>query len=399
MYQQYGHTPAQIAGNIATDPLRLFADIFSKKNQSYLMDLFGPHVIPAVFSPQVLLLGLPIFLQNLLSSTWTNHTIYFHYAATLVPFILLATVNTFDWVRHRVKPATFLVLTGLLLVAGIGHTVSQGERLVRRVASWGNPIKFSYDRLVNQVGKDEPVVASFVLLSHLTDRPELYSFHYVIQGVNTLNGAPFALPAWVRTALLDFDEPDLYARFSRDPVTIARRINREFFQNGWMLDDSVLDLVLLRKDVPGGKKLVEVVPAPVVPPKGITELNPDIVLEDLQTTVRCPAPRDCRLEIRLDWLSRAAGQRARAIRLDVTQDGKRVYTTEHIPGYMIYPPVLWKPQEIVREYFSVQLPLLSPGTYDLEIGLVPVMFFDKKDYPNGAPLEERMRKIGSINVN
>jgi uncharacterized membrane protein len=370
LYQQYGHTPAQIAGNMAANPFKLVQDIFSQNNQVYLLDLFGPYVIPAVFSPQILVLGLPIFLQNLLSSAWTNHTIYFHYAATLVPFIMLATVHGLSAVRRKVKPAVFLTLVSVLLVAGIGHANWESGLLVERMSTWDNSMNEFYRTFLKKVPRGEPVIASFAFLSHLTERPELYSFHYLWNGTNTLSGVPFVLPAHVRIALLDFDESSTYAEFAESPVPTASRISREFLDNGWTFEDAMADLVLLRKNNPEGRKLVEVLP--VASPVAIkVELDPQIALADLKTTVRCSSPQECRLEIRFDWLSRAAQQSARAIRLDMTRGGKRVYSTEHIPGYMIYPPVLWKPNEIVREYFILQLP---SGRYDLQIGLIPVVF-------------------------
>ncbi|MBF0386751.1 MAG: DUF2079 domain-containing protein [Candidatus Omnitrophica bacterium] len=399
MYQSYGSTPVQIAGNIATQPAKLFFDIFSAPNRLYFQQLFGPHLLFALISPHILALGLPIFLQNLLATAWTNHTIYFHYAATVVPMILLAVMNTFALFKKVMTPVKFLIIVFVLSVGVAGHSFNNCEYLARRVDWWwGNPLNSHYERLVRQVDKNEPVVASFAFLGHLTERPELYSFYYVAQGSNSLNGLPFVLPSRVRTAVLDFDEPELFARFSNEPLVNAQRINREFFYNGWKWADSTEDLVLLKKDLPEGRLLVEVLPAPALTAQGQKRLNFDIALSAVRPVVQCAARGDCRLEVRFDWLSLSAEQISRAVRMQVTQNGRSFYVTEHIPGYMIYPSVLWKKNDLVREYFVLRLPPLAAGSYDLELGLIPASFDNFNKYPAGMPLDTPMRKVASFEL-
>jgi len=212
-----------------------------------------------------------------------------------------------------------------------------------------------------------------------------------------LNGRPFVLPPHVRTALLNFDEPELYAVFENRPTQIAENISREFLSNDWTLESGRGDTVLLRKDRPGGPKLVQVLPA-ILPVKVRSEMDPHMALADLETRVSCSPQNECLLEMQLDWLSLAGGQKSRAVRLDIVQGDKVVASTEHIPGYMVYPPVLWKQNEVVREHFIFPLPSIPPGEYDLRVGLVSVIFLHWGDHPQEAPLEAPMRKVGSIHV-
>ena len=89
--------------NIIYNIQRLSSLIFSSWNWEYVKSLFFPFVFIPIFGLKTLLIGSPLFIQAALSSTYSMHTIYFHYAATLTPFLFLATIEGLSWMRKKSK--------------------------------------------------------------------------------------------------------------------------------------------------------------------------------------------------------------------------------------------------------------------------------------------------------
>jgi len=63
----------------------------------YLFYLFGPLAFTSLLNPPTLLVGLPVFAQNLLTPHIDQCNIAFHYSALLIPWMFIASIYGIKW--------------------------------------------------------------------------------------------------------------------------------------------------------------------------------------------------------------------------------------------------------------------------------------------------------------
>ena len=225
---------------------QLFSVLFSKQNLIYLYDLFGPFLFFALASCQVLLLGLPILFQNLLSKAYQMHTIYFHYSATIVPLIAIAAGLSLGVLRSKFHILTYRILcflSGLIFLFNVYHF---GPMWQDEIAGWVNKPAKIRDYLIQQIPKEAGVVASFDFLSHLDHRKNLYSFYNVLRNINYITGQePFALPKDVQYALIDFNDPWF---LPSNNSKIDNNHLKDFFSSGhWIVQRQYGSIILFKR--------------------------------------------------------------------------------------------------------------------------------------------------------
>jgi len=77
----------------------IFGNLFTDANAKlwYLFYLFGPLAFTSLLNLPALLIGLPIFAQNLLTPHVDQCNIVFHYSALLIPWIFIASIYGVKW--------------------------------------------------------------------------------------------------------------------------------------------------------------------------------------------------------------------------------------------------------------------------------------------------------------
>jgi uncharacterized membrane protein len=119
-YDHFGNTTSEILSNVFFTPTIISDQIFSWNNFLYLVLLLLPVGFISLLKPKILLIGLPILLQNILSDFAPQTMISWHYASILVFVIITSAICAFPVVYFRLsdryKPA-FIIL--LILLSGI----------------------------------------------------------------------------------------------------------------------------------------------------------------------------------------------------------------------------------------------------------------------------------------
>jgi len=87
LYSHLGNSLPDIIVNLLSHPKNTIEFLLSPGNIEYLKSLFGPLIFTVITSPHIIFLALPLLMQNLLANTFSMHTIFYHYSATIVPFI------------------------------------------------------------------------------------------------------------------------------------------------------------------------------------------------------------------------------------------------------------------------------------------------------------------------
>jgi uncharacterized membrane protein len=188
-YAYLGDGPLEMAVTLVTRPGVVLEQLRAAGALRYLGNLLAPVAFLSLFAPQVLVLGLPSLLVNLLSTEGSMHQLEgFHYGATLVPAVVVSAAYGAAWLSRRLARFRLLplLLAAVVLVAtlfyhwGHGYTpLAAGFR-----GSW--PEVTDHDRLGEEIARSIPTGASLAALPHpnphASERQQLYMIDRVENG-------------------------------------------------------------------------------------------------------------------------------------------------------------------------------------------------------------------------
>ena len=184
-YAGVGGSPGGIVETALRDPGTILAAVSEGRDGGFLVDLLAPLALLPLLSPAALLAAAPEVALDLLSSTRTQTSIHFHYAAGAIPALMVAAVFGAARLR-RIAPVVapgldrlvvvVVVVSGLLLgplptwrfVPG-GAELGAREHLVGRHAD-------ASAEIVGLVPPGAVVSATNTLGAHLSARRRVLSF-------------------------------------------------------------------------------------------------------------------------------------------------------------------------------------------------------------------------------
>jgi len=91
-YAAYGESAGEVVRGVLTSPGQVAGDLFARANLEYWAELLWPFGLAPLLSPLTLLIALPEFLLNGLSTQIWQRSIQFHYTAAEIPFLFAAAV-------------------------------------------------------------------------------------------------------------------------------------------------------------------------------------------------------------------------------------------------------------------------------------------------------------------
>ena len=222
-YEDWGNDPLEIALTIIRQ--RAWWLIFNKGNFDYLFRLLLPLAFLPVFYLPILLIALPSLAINLLSSSIAMHQLEkFHYAASIVPFAVLAAIWGTGFLIQRLekrapgggKSLSYL-LPCLVLVCSLGYHRYQGFSPLSIGFKW--PVVTEHHRLIQKFIDMIPPTASlsaqFNLNPHLSQRenisvyPNIQDADYVILDISYLVAERVNkdnYQGWMKTRLLELEQ-------------------------------------------------------------------------------------------------------------------------------------------------------------------------------------------------
>ncbi len=371
-------------------PLQFVKLIFRSINIEFLCRLFAPLTI-SFLSPLILLIPLPLLLQSFLSTGIPQHTIHFHYAASIVPFIFISTVFAFKRTRDKLSRRLYFSVLAVFFILSMCNFMQYSDY-------YQNEIKFSQgkemifhdefykrfqhpdfipdmNRLKNDILLEVPsqasIVATFEFLPYLSTREKIYSFHNIVEGRNPITGErPFVIPQQPEYALINFDDRWLLFLGSKREYTRVYR----FLEEGWRIEQVFNNLVFLRKNKQSREKLVEV--------------SKDSFLSNLNLLNRFAAPglllnavdigifneKENILPLVFYWNASQDLENFYGMMIFFEKDGQRIFLPFRDIGYGIWPTGMWEKGDFVNEKVWMVLPDLEPGEYNLKA----LIFVNKK---------------------
>jgi hypothetical protein len=193
-FQRYGELGSglgDILRTLVSHPGLVWRTVVEPLRLRYLASLLAPAGFLSLLAPEILLLGAPLLIANILSSYAAQYSGAFHYSAPLVPYIVIAGVvgasRLVGWLRARTALGTRLrprpLVLGLAVVSwvlawSIGWQVQYGYTPMGQRFRWPEVTEHHrlLDRFTAQVPQGLPGSATAALYPHLSHREKLYLF-------------------------------------------------------------------------------------------------------------------------------------------------------------------------------------------------------------------------------
>lgn len=401
MYDAWGTTPAEIAGNLLRDPLRAVSAFFSSPGspqdellkRHYWPHMLGPLLFLPLLSPGTLLMALPVLAEHFLSSRPQQHWLLFQYTALVTPVFVIAAVqglaNLLRMVARTPAPVAIramgparslaIVLSGTALAASLFCNLLYGPLLRTGWVpvpplpqpSWPTdqdrvqrPFR---DRMVARIPREGGVVAAFEFLARLASRPDVHSLHHLYTGFHTFSSEPYPIPAGITALIADVgdDRLSVYVK----PGTSAR-LRHLVDRNDLRPVDAAGDLLLF---VQAATDTVELFRAPVSESEEARAASVRPVTWDGQLSLTGFALPESSvaaggtLSLATYWRRAAVPDRQFIVQF-VLRDAEgavRFSVVRHL-GYLLYPVTEWPAGAPARENYRLVIPpRLPPGRYAL----------------------------------
>jgi uncharacterized membrane protein len=268
LYDRLGSSAGEIVINSIIHPGRIGHSLFVSLTQGNLLwALLLPFLALPLARPRWLLIAAPILLQHLLSWRSSEWTIYFHYAAPLIPLFWIALAEGIAGIERipkipRVVPVSlpFLVLVACLaaqiilgpageIAATTAHWFREKENRARKTA------------FLRQIPGDATLLAPLPYLSHLAMREQLYSLHHVLKGLKTLSRTAYEPPPPTDFVLIDYEDSVTFdpaagyyhpamKTVEETVIPSSDRLLHEFLRHASWTELSSDELTLLRRGQP-----------------------------------------------------------------------------------------------------------------------------------------------------
>ncbi|MBF0123538.1 MAG: DUF2079 domain-containing protein [Candidatus Omnitrophica bacterium] len=347
-YKKLGKNPLEIIKTILFHPQTTFPLIFAEKNILFLEKLFGPLVIPAIMNPWVLLLGLPLFLQNLLSSFYGQQSVNYYYSCALVVFIFLAAIKTLA-ILQTTQQKRLLILIILSIFIFDLTTINEWKRRIPKPKP--TLIRLKTHSILSLIPKDAGVISSFKYLPWLSQRKDLY---LLSRARVSFTREKEQIPDSVEYILFDLASP------RNDDIATKNLLRNK----KWSVLAVSGDVILLKKNIPQGKPLIQVLPQAKIPESKRLSLTLSslITLEGIDIPEVISSSSQL-LPVTYYWEVLKKQKGTAIVRMVIKQLNKRIWVNDRDVAYS-FP--LNKGEHITdRAYYSI--PPLAAGTYEIRI--------------------------------
>lgn len=268
LYDRLGASASDIAWKAITEPHRILAALSrALVNGNLAWALLLPFLMLPLLSPRWLLIAAPVLLQHLLSWRSSEWTIYFHYAAPLLPLFWIALVEGLAALDRQAKvPLTLRRgLPPLVLAACVAGQIFIGPSggIIATAQNWRNAAEGRARRaeFIRRIPPTSSVVAPLPYLSHLAMREHLFSLHYILKGLKTLSRSRYEPPPPTDYVLIDYDDSATFdpgagyyhptmKTIDGHVVPASEELLHEFLRGRSWSVNSTNELTLLRQTTP-----------------------------------------------------------------------------------------------------------------------------------------------------
>jgi uncharacterized membrane protein len=179
IYGWLGGGPIEILATILTQPGYVLAEALSPDRLRYLLEMFLPFAFLLLLQPRMLIITLPIFALNLLSSSPNIHaSTRYHYQAAIIPFMVVGSAYALHrltaGMSARQRRGALIGLVAFALACNIGLRNPIVGLLTR--ADIDRERIAAIHRLLAQVPPDAALTTTSTIGPHAARRERLYFF-------------------------------------------------------------------------------------------------------------------------------------------------------------------------------------------------------------------------------
>jgi uncharacterized membrane protein len=187
-YGELGDSPMEVARSLVTRPALVWQIMSEPARLQYLLGLLlSAGLLVPLLAPEILAMGLPILMANLLSAYDAMYSGVFHYSAAVVPFVMAAGAvgmgRVGRWAsRSRHRAVIVLSVAVLFLAGSLVYHYYRGYTPVAKRFYW--PAVTDHHRLLEQ--RFAPQIPDGAVLSttaplfpHLDHRERIHQFPLV----------------------------------------------------------------------------------------------------------------------------------------------------------------------------------------------------------------------------
>ncbi len=375
-YSWLGNSSGDILRTIFFQPAKVLRGILIPPKLKYLKDLFLPLAFLPILSPTNLLMAILSLAEGLLSQRFTHFSIRYQYSSIITPFIFISAVyglrNLLSWKFLAGKSK--YVLGGILICSIISaNYLGPLFHLPEGIKQWSLTSEDKLrQKLIDQIPRQAPVIATFEFAPKLSMRPRLFYFYQVYASSRRPDFLPNLREAQkvAQWALIDFN--DLLTFYDFYTPGGDREVYDFLSAGNWQLVSTVNSLALFRKGDEDDLGLI----GPVEPGENRKALNRFPVLQIKVTGYSLEEAEvmgnpvlslsvyfSCLAKIREDLLLTATFTSRREPSFSFQQP--------FLAPYRIYPTSRWRPGEELKQYCNILVPEEAPpGPYDLTVTLL-----------------------------
>jgi uncharacterized membrane protein len=185
-YNRWGNSMGQVLGNLILYPSIPFGFMFSGDRLRYWLRTTMPVAFTAFLDPLTLLMAAPIMAVNTLSSYPPNYQLdRFHYSASVVPFVTVASINGLARLIKFAEPKfqhaspDFLrnALLAMVLLGTLAYQVQFGHTPMGRYFEWPTVTEHHHkaEAMLAQIPPQAAVAAQNNLVPHLSQRQWIFT--------------------------------------------------------------------------------------------------------------------------------------------------------------------------------------------------------------------------------
>jgi uncharacterized membrane protein len=176
-YAQFGEGLGGALVGMVTNPGKVVAELATIDRLGYLAGMLLP-LATCLFAPELLAVGLPITLANLLSIHVYQHELKWHYTSYLIAVVAMAAVVGARRILHRRPDIPAGALSMAIVCFAVAGSVAAGPWPGATGTQWQGwaadpgPV----DAVLDTIPDDAVVMADWAIGPHLSHRTTIYEF-------------------------------------------------------------------------------------------------------------------------------------------------------------------------------------------------------------------------------
>jgi len=209
LYGELGTTPFEVAKTSVMHPSLFVKQLAHNNALSYANQITSPLAWVSLLSPLTLIIGIPQFFINILTTADFTWAMMYHYQVLPIIAAILAAIDGAAFLRRHNK-VMFQISLVAILCSSVWTARNWGNSPYGKkyeIFSWGSysPIVDGWKAAMKRIGPDDAVSAHYSLVPHITNREIVYTYPNPWIASNFSNPSRFVDPKRIKWIVVPED--------------------------------------------------------------------------------------------------------------------------------------------------------------------------------------------------